>query len=102
MHITRLKFTYVRINCVLKDLNCDTPLPKILMLAILGTCAIKLNMKCNAHTQKEEHNACFYPYVYPYFPINFRFGLLKINKVFIRLVMGMSAKGLHCSATPGV
>ncbi|KAG5610224.1 hypothetical protein H5410_021505, partial [Solanum commersonii] len=30
--------------------------------------------------------------VYPYFPIEFRFGLLKIKKVFLRLVMGLSTK----------
>ncbi|KAG5568859.1 hypothetical protein H5410_064128, partial [Solanum commersonii] len=29
--------------------------------------------------------------VCPYFPIDFRFGLLKIKKVYLRLVMGMSA-----------
>ncbi|KAG5619624.1 hypothetical protein H5410_004842 [Solanum commersonii] len=34
----KTQFTYARINCVLKDLSCDTPLPKILMLAILATC----------------------------------------------------------------
>ncbi|KAG5610694.1 hypothetical protein H5410_021975 [Solanum commersonii] len=35
----KTQFTYARINCVLKDLSCDTPLPKILMLAIIATCA---------------------------------------------------------------
>ncbi|KAG5572021.1 hypothetical protein H5410_061787 [Solanum commersonii] len=35
----KTQFTYARINCVLKDSSCDTPLPKILMLAILATCA---------------------------------------------------------------
>ncbi|KAG5580499.1 hypothetical protein H5410_051126 [Solanum commersonii] len=43
MHTTRLKFTYARINFVLKDSSCGIPLPKILMLAILATYAIKLN-----------------------------------------------------------
>ncbi|KAG5590130.1 hypothetical protein H5410_040644 [Solanum commersonii] len=33
------QFTHARINCILKDSSCDTPLPKILMLAILATCA---------------------------------------------------------------
>ncbi|KAG5577253.1 hypothetical protein H5410_057387, partial [Solanum commersonii] len=35
----KIQFTYARINCVLKDSNCDTPSPKILMLAIVATCA---------------------------------------------------------------
>ncbi|KAG5629339.1 hypothetical protein H5410_001056 [Solanum commersonii] len=34
----KTQFTYARINRVLKDSNCDTPSPKILMLAILATC----------------------------------------------------------------
>ncbi|KAG5572207.1 hypothetical protein H5410_061973 [Solanum commersonii] len=34
----KTQFTYARINCVLKDSNCDTPSPKILMLTILATC----------------------------------------------------------------
>ena len=41
----KTQFIYARINSVLKDSSCDTPLPKILMLAILATCAIKLNRK---------------------------------------------------------
>ncbi|KAG5615517.1 hypothetical protein H5410_015341, partial [Solanum commersonii] len=48
--------------------------------------------KYNAHTQKEEHNACFHPEVCPYFPIDFRSSLLKIKKFFLRLVIGLSAK----------
>ncbi|KAG5632284.1 hypothetical protein H5410_004001 [Solanum commersonii] len=34
----KTQFTYARINCALKDSNCDTPSPKILMLAILASC----------------------------------------------------------------
>ncbi|KAG5580498.1 hypothetical protein H5410_051125, partial [Solanum commersonii] len=41
----KTKFTYARITCVLKDSNCDTPLPKILMLAILRTCASSSSTK---------------------------------------------------------
>ncbi|KAG5580258.1 hypothetical protein H5410_050885 [Solanum commersonii] len=41
----KTQFTYARINCVLKDLGCDTPLPKILMLAILTTCASSSSTK---------------------------------------------------------
>ena len=33
----KTQFTYARINCVLKDSSCDTPLSKILKLAILAT-----------------------------------------------------------------
>ncbi|KAG5571376.1 hypothetical protein H5410_061142 [Solanum commersonii] len=35
----KTQFTYARINYVLKDSSCDTPLPKILMLTNLATCA---------------------------------------------------------------
>ncbi|KAG5605665.1 hypothetical protein H5410_027157 [Solanum commersonii] len=35
----KTQFTHARINCVVKDSSCDTLLPKILMLAILATCA---------------------------------------------------------------
>ncbi|KAG5605991.1 hypothetical protein H5410_027483 [Solanum commersonii] len=73
----KTQFTYARINCVLKDSNCDTPSPKILMLAILATCSSSSSTK-----------------VCPYFPIDFRSSLLKIKKVFLRLVVGLSAKGL--------
>ncbi|KAG5590538.1 hypothetical protein H5410_041052, partial [Solanum commersonii] len=71
----KTQFIYARINCVLKDSICGTPSPKILMLAILATCASSSSTK-----------------VHPYFLIDFRFGLLKIKKVFLRLVTGMSAK----------
>ncbi|KAG5595134.1 hypothetical protein H5410_036366, partial [Solanum commersonii] len=42
---SKTQFTYARITCVLKDSNCDTPLPKILMLAILATCASSSSTK---------------------------------------------------------
>ncbi|KAG5586358.1 hypothetical protein H5410_046792, partial [Solanum commersonii] len=41
----KTQFTYARVTCVLKDSNCDTPLPKILMLAILATCASSSSTK---------------------------------------------------------
>ncbi|KAG5599019.1 hypothetical protein H5410_030389 [Solanum commersonii] len=41
----KTQFTYARINCVLKDTSCDTPLQKILMLAILATCASSSSTK---------------------------------------------------------
>ncbi|KAG5615277.1 hypothetical protein H5410_015101 [Solanum commersonii] len=41
----KTQFTYARINCVLKDSSCDTLLPKILMLAILATCASSSSTK---------------------------------------------------------
>ncbi|KAG5606318.1 hypothetical protein H5410_027810, partial [Solanum commersonii] len=64
-----------------KDSNYDTLLPRILMLAILATCASSSSTKVSK---------C--PYVFPYFPIDFRFGLLKIKKICLRLVMGLGAK----------
>ncbi|KAG5590087.1 hypothetical protein H5410_040601, partial [Solanum commersonii] len=77
----KTQFTYARITCLLKYSNCDTPLPKILMLAILATCASSSSTKVSK---------C--PHVCPYFPVDFRFGILKIKKVFLRFVMRMSAK----------
>ncbi|KAG5571340.1 hypothetical protein H5410_061106 [Solanum commersonii] len=41
----KTQFTYAKITCVLKDSNCDTPLPKILMLATLATCASSSSTK---------------------------------------------------------
>ncbi|KAG5631714.1 hypothetical protein H5410_003431 [Solanum commersonii] len=41
----KTQFTYARFNCVLKDLGCDTPLAKIIMLAILVTCASSSSTK---------------------------------------------------------
>ncbi|KAG5590699.1 hypothetical protein H5410_041213, partial [Solanum commersonii] len=41
----KTQFTYARINCVLKDSSCDTPLQKILMLAIPATCASSSSTK---------------------------------------------------------
>ncbi|KAG5631423.1 hypothetical protein H5410_003140 [Solanum commersonii] len=41
----KTQFTYAMINCVLKDSSCDTPLPKILILAILATCASSSSTK---------------------------------------------------------
>ncbi|KAG5605894.1 hypothetical protein H5410_027386, partial [Solanum commersonii] len=77
----KTQITCAKINYVLKDSSSDTPLPKILMITILATCASSSSsstkrIKCTAHTQKEEHNAYS----------------LKIKKVFLRLVMGLSAK----------
>ncbi|KAG5576270.1 hypothetical protein H5410_056404 [Solanum commersonii] len=41
----KTQFIYARITCVLKDSNCDSPLPKILMLAILATCTSSSSTK---------------------------------------------------------
>ncbi|KAG5599467.1 hypothetical protein H5410_030837 [Solanum commersonii] len=77
----KTQFTYARITCVLNNSNCDTPLPKILMLAILATCASSSSTKVSK---------C--PHVCPYFPIDFRFGLLKIKKSLSKACNGLSAK----------
>ncbi|KAG5610268.1 hypothetical protein H5410_021549, partial [Solanum commersonii] len=42
--------------------------------------------------QPQYRNALTQRMVCPYFPIDLRFDLLKIGKVFSRLVMGLSAK----------
>ncbi|KAG5576978.1 hypothetical protein H5410_057112 [Solanum commersonii] len=41
----KIEVTYAHINCVLKHSSCDTPLPEILMLAILATCASSSSTK---------------------------------------------------------
>ncbi|KAG5572166.1 hypothetical protein H5410_061932 [Solanum commersonii] len=83
--------THAKINCVLKDSSCDAPLPKILILAILASNAGSSSIVVSEcpHTKNDSiftHKGSLY------FPINFRFGLLKIKKVFLRLVMGLSEK----------
>lgn len=45
--------TYARINLVLKDSSCDTPLPKTLMLTILGTNAISNLTTISDHTKDD-------------------------------------------------
>ncbi|KAG5580178.1 hypothetical protein H5410_050805 [Solanum commersonii] len=74
----KTQLTHARINCILKDSSCDTPLSKILKLIILASNASSIStMVC------------------PYFPINNCFSSLKIKNVFSRLVMGLSAKAQH-------
>ena len=41
----KTQLTHAMINCALKDSNCDTPSPKIHMLAILATCASSSSTK---------------------------------------------------------
>ncbi|KAG5619605.1 hypothetical protein H5410_004823 [Solanum commersonii] len=41
----KTQFTHARINCVPKDSTCDTPLPKILELAILASNASSSSTK---------------------------------------------------------
>ncbi|KAG5606331.1 hypothetical protein H5410_027823, partial [Solanum commersonii] len=41
----KTQITYAKINCVLKDSSCDTPLLEILLLAILATCASSSSTK---------------------------------------------------------
>ncbi|KAG5586061.1 hypothetical protein H5410_046495 [Solanum commersonii] len=41
----KTQITHAKINFVLKDSSCDTPLPKILMLAILATCGSSSSTK---------------------------------------------------------
>ncbi|KAG5615039.1 hypothetical protein H5410_014863 [Solanum commersonii] len=66
----KTQFTYARINCVLKDSSCDTPIPKILRLAILATCARSRSTKrirVNAHTKKRGTQCMFSPIGLPLF-----------------------------------
>ncbi|KAG5631576.1 hypothetical protein H5410_003293, partial [Solanum commersonii] len=41
----KTQITPVKNNCVLKDSSCDTPLPKIRMLAIFATCTSSSSTK---------------------------------------------------------
>ncbi|KAG5619826.1 hypothetical protein H5410_005044, partial [Solanum commersonii] len=65
---------------------------RILCSQYLTQMQVQAQLKCNAHTHKDENNACFHPKVCPYFPIDICFSFLKIKKVFARLVMGLSTK----------
>ncbi|KAG5580281.1 hypothetical protein H5410_050908, partial [Solanum commersonii] len=79
----KAQFIYVRITCVLKDSNYDTPLPKIFMLAILATCASSSSTKVSKCPHVKNDSI---------FTHRYESILLKITKVFLRLVMGLSAK----------
>ncbi|KAG5606026.1 hypothetical protein H5410_027518 [Solanum commersonii] len=70
----KAQFTYTNIKCALKDLSCDSPISKNLMLTILSS-----------NTSSSSTKVC------PYFLINICCDLLKIRKVFSRLVMELSA-----------
>ncbi|KAG5605077.1 hypothetical protein H5410_026569, partial [Solanum commersonii] len=93
----KTQFTYPKINCVLKDSSCDTPLPKILMLAILATCASsrlinsRSEIRCNAHTQKEEQ-CMFSPIGLPLFSNRFFIRFTPVKKGLSKACKGMSAK----------
>ncbi|KAG5580208.1 hypothetical protein H5410_050835, partial [Solanum commersonii] len=85
----KTQFTYARITCVLKDSNCDTLLRNILMLPILATCARSRSAKvCKCPHESDtmltlkKRNTMH----------GLTHSLLKIKKVFLRLVMGLSAK----------
>ncbi|KAG5590358.1 hypothetical protein H5410_040872, partial [Solanum commersonii] len=51
----KTQFTYARINCVLKDSSCDTPLPKNLIIAILATCETSSSTKNATLTLKKRN-----------------------------------------------
>ncbi|KAG5600073.1 hypothetical protein H5410_031443, partial [Solanum commersonii] len=76
----KTQFTYARITCVLKDSNCDTPLPKILVLAILATCA------SSSSTKNQESDTTLI------LKKRNTIHLTQDKRVFLRLVMGLSAK----------
>ncbi|KAG5600141.1 hypothetical protein H5410_031511, partial [Solanum commersonii] len=66
----KTQITHEKINCALKDSICDTPIPEILMLAILATCASSSSTKrirCNAHTKKKGTQCMFSPIGLPLF-----------------------------------
>ncbi|KAG5571010.1 hypothetical protein H5410_060776 [Solanum commersonii] len=56
----KAQFTYARITCVLKDSNFDTPLPQILMLAILATCASSSSTKISKYP-RTKNDSMFTP-----------------------------------------
>ncbi|KAG5610484.1 hypothetical protein H5410_021765, partial [Solanum commersonii] len=86
----KTQFTDAKIKCELKGSSTYSPISKNLMLTILASNAI-LESDATLTLKKDENNACFHPYVCPYFPIDICFSFLKIKKVFSRLAMGLSA-----------
>ncbi|KAG5613710.1 hypothetical protein H5410_013534, partial [Solanum commersonii] len=82
------QITHAKINCVLKDLSCDTPLPKILMRLINSRSGIR----CDTHTKNEEHNACFNHRFALNFQSTFNLAYSRSKRFFLRLVIGLSAK----------
>ncbi|KAG5585416.1 hypothetical protein H5410_045850, partial [Solanum commersonii] len=93
----KTQFTYARINCVLKDSSCDTPLPKILMLAILATCASsrlinsRSGIRCNTHTQKRGTQYMFSPIGLPLFSNRLSIWFTQDQKGF-----SMACNGAEC------
>ncbi|KAG5590366.1 hypothetical protein H5410_040880, partial [Solanum commersonii] len=92
----KTQFTHAKINCVLKDLCFDKPFPKNLIVAILATWAkvnqFKIKNQMQRSHSKRGTQCMISPIGLPYFPIDLRLGSLKIKKVFLSLVMGLSAK----------
>ncbi|KAG5594663.1 hypothetical protein H5410_035895 [Solanum commersonii] len=87
----KTQFIHARINCVPKDSSCDTPLPKILKLAILASNASSISTKNQMQWSLSERRT-----QYMLSPI------VKIKKVFSRLVMGLSEQGFHFSQHNGL
>ncbi|KAG5630079.1 hypothetical protein H5410_001796, partial [Solanum commersonii] len=87
--------TYAKFNHVVKDSSCDTPLPKILIIAILATCENSSSTKriiCNAHTKKRNTIHVFTHRFVLIFQSTFELAYSRSKKVFSRLIMGLSAK----------
>ncbi|KAG5616315.1 hypothetical protein H5410_016139 [Solanum commersonii] len=105
----KTQFTYARINCVLKDSNCDTPYQRFLCSQYLLLVQVQAQQKyLNALAQR------MIPYSHTYmsqFKIKnqiqrshskkrntmhlFTIVYSRSKKVFLRLVMVLSAKGFH-------
>ncbi|KAG5629130.1 hypothetical protein H5410_000847, partial [Solanum commersonii] len=93
----KTQITHAKINCVPKDSSCDTPLPKILMLVILATCASSSSTKNQESdktlTLKKRNKMHVFTHRLAFiFQLIFGSAHFKIKNVFLRLVMGMSAK----------
>ncbi|KAG5630958.1 hypothetical protein H5410_002675, partial [Solanum commersonii] len=93
----KTQFTYARINCVLKDSSCDTPLPKIFMLAIHATCpssSLTKRIKYNTHTKKKGTQCMFSPICLPLFYNRSSVRLTQDHKGLSKACSGGECKGM--------
>ncbi|KAG5600560.1 hypothetical protein H5410_031930, partial [Solanum commersonii] len=93
----KIEITHAKINCVLKDSSGDTPLPKILMLAILATCTSSsstINQEQMQRSHSKRGTKCMFSAIgLPLFSNRLSIWLTQDKKrSFLRLVMGLSAK----------
>ncbi|KAG5615024.1 hypothetical protein H5410_014848, partial [Solanum commersonii] len=88
----KIQITYAQINCVLKDSSCDIPLPEILVLAILATCESLSSTKNATFTLKKRNTMHVFTHRFALIFQSTFDSAYSRSQVFLRLVMGVSAK----------